>query len=212
MKKERNLLVVVDMVNGFINEGNLADKSINRITNNVVSLVEDAIQNNINIVAFKDTHTENDVEFNSFPPHCIKGTNECELIPELKIYEKFMYVIEKPTTNGFETDKFKNLMECVKFDNIYVCGCCTDICVYNFVNSLNDFLQRNYLDTNIVVVQDAVDTFNGTNHKADEVNYEYLSKMNNLGVSITEYSNKIFQDKNEDYDNEKYLEESEMNY
>ena len=109
MKKERNLLVVVDMVNGFINEGNLADKSINRITGNVVSLVEDAIQNGVNIIAFKDTHTENDVEFNSFPPHCIKGTSECELIPELKIYEDFMYVIEKPTTNGFETEKFKNL-------------------------------------------------------------------------------------------------------
>ena len=93
MKKERNLLVVVDMVNGFINEGNLADKSINRITSNVVSLVEDAIQNNINIVAFKDTHTENDVEFNNFPPHCIKGTNECELIPELKIYEKFLSIL-----------------------------------------------------------------------------------------------------------------------
>lgn len=193
MKKERNLLVVVDMVNGFINEGNLADKSINRITNNVVSLVEDAIQNNINIVAFKDTHTEKDVEFNSFPPHCIKGTSECELIPELKIYEHFMHIIEKPTTNGFETDKFKNLIRCVKFDNIYVCGCCTDICVYNFVNSLIDYLHKNGLNTNIIVVQDAVDTFNGTNHKADEVNQKYLSKMDNLGISIRDYSDNFFQ-------------------
>ena len=185
MKKERNLLVVVDMVNGFINEGNLADKSINRITNNVVSLVEDAIQNGVNIVAFKDTHTENDVEFNSFPPHCIKGTNECELIPELKIYEDFMYVIEKPTTNGFETDKFKNLMKCVKFDNIYVCGCCTDICVNNFVNSLNNYILKNYLKTNIIVVQDAVDTFNAKNHNADEVNNKYLTEMNCSVISIT---------------------------
>lgn len=197
MKKERNLLVVVDMVNGFINEGNLADKSISRITKKVVSLVKDAIQNNVNIIAFKDTHTKNDVEFNSFPPHCIKGTTECELIPELKEYENFMYVIEKPTTNGFNTDKFKNIIDCVKFDNIYVCGCCTDICVCNFVNSLYDYLQKNYLDTNIVVIQDAVDTFNAKNHNADDINYKYLSKMNYKGIIITEYNKTLFQEKEE---------------
>ena len=198
MKKARNLLVVVDMVNGFINEGNLADKSINRISPNVEKLIQDAIKNDVKIIAFKDTHTENDIEFKSFPPHCIRGTSECELIPQLKVYEKYMYIIEKPTTNGFNTPQFKSIIKSVKFDNIYVCGCCTDICVYNFVSSLNRFLQENHINTNISVVRDAVDTFNGINHNADEVNYNYLSKMKYLGINLPKYDKKIFQNKKED--------------
>lgn len=207
MKKERNLLVVVDMVNGFINEGNLADKSINRITKNVVNLVEDALEEDVKIIAFKDTHTNDDEEFKSFPPHCIKGTTECDLVPELKKYENYMHIIEKPTTNGFNTKQFQNIINCVKFDNIYVCGCCTDICVYNFVKSLNEYFQKHYIDTDIAVIEDAVDTFNGVNHKADDVNFKYLTKMNYLGVSVLNYKNKMFQEKPEDN-----LEELEIDY
>ena len=198
MKKVKNLLVVVDMVNGFINEGNLADKSINRITGNVVNLVQDALYNDVIITAFKDTHTEDDVEFKSFPPHCIKGSSECDLIPELSRYENFMYIIEKPTTNGFDTDKFKNIVNHVQFENIYVCGCCTDICVYNFVNSLNNFLSDRHIKSNIIVVKDAVDTFNGVNHNADEVNAEYLKKMEHLGITVVPYDKNFFKSKQED--------------
>lgn len=198
MKKVKNLLVVVDMVNGFINEGNLADKSINRITGNVVNLVQDALYNDVIITAFKDTHTEDDVEFKSFPPHCIKGSSECDLIPELSRYENFMYIIEKPTTNGFDIDKFKNIVNRVQFENIYVCGCCTDICVYNFVNSLNNFLSDRHIKSNIIVVKDAVDTFNGVNHNADEVNAEYLKKMEHLGITVVSYDKNFFKSKQED--------------
>ena len=198
MKKAKNLLVVVDMVNGFINEGNLADKSINRITNNVVSLVKDAINHNVMITAFKDTHTIDDEEFKSFPPHCIKGSSECEMIEQLSKYEKNMYVIEKPTTNGFDTEKFKNIVNHIQFENIYVCGCCTDICVYNFVVSLNDFLSKRHIKTNIIVVKDSVDTFNGANHNADEVNAEYLAKMERLGVMTLSYDKNFFENKQEE--------------
>ena len=107
-------------------------------------------------------------------------------------------------------------MKCVKFDNIYVCGCCTDICVYNFVNSLNNYLLKNYLDTNIIVVEDAVDTFNGQKHNADEVNFKYLSEMNCKGISMTEYNDKLFQKPEEEdlseQDYEDYLEELAIDY
>ena len=69
-----NLLVVVDMVNGFINEGALADKKIDKITPRVEELILRAKQKNMKIIAFKDCHTKDDIEFLSFPPHCIKGT------------------------------------------------------------------------------------------------------------------------------------------
>lgn len=50
------LLVVVDMVNGFINMGKLSDKHINRIVPNVEKLIKDAIKGGDKIVAFVDIH------------------------------------------------------------------------------------------------------------------------------------------------------------
>ena len=52
----KRLVVIVDMVNGFVNFGNLADKNINRIVPNCVKLVETALERGDRIVAFKDCH------------------------------------------------------------------------------------------------------------------------------------------------------------
>ena len=65
------LLVVVDMVNGFINMGKLSDKHINRIVPNVEKLIIDAIKGGDKIVAFVDTHEKNDIEFQNYPEHCL---------------------------------------------------------------------------------------------------------------------------------------------
>lgn len=183
-----NLLVVVDMVNGFVNEWNLADKKINRIVPNIVKLINNFINNNEKILAFKDTHSIDDEEFKLFLPHCIKGTNECELIPELKVYENKMKIIEKPTTNGFNTEEFQDYINRNKFNSIIVAGCCTDICVYNFVVSLKDYLDKNKRKDKIIVVEDAVDTFNAKEHIADEINKKYLKMIKKLGVETLDLS------------------------
>ena len=99
----KRLVVVVDMVNGFVNFGNLADPNINRIVPNVVNIIQTALKNGDKVVAFKDTHDENDIEFLIYPVHCVRGTPECDLVPELSPFENKMTVFEKSTTNGFET-------------------------------------------------------------------------------------------------------------
>ena len=170
----KRLVVIVDMVNGFVNFGNLADKNINRIVPNCVKLVQTALENGDHVVAFKDCHSINDPEFKQFLLHCLRGTKECELVPELKPYERFMTVIEKPTTNGFKTKAFRELIESESFDEIVVAGCCTDICVANFLESLHEYLQETKQNTTLYVAADAVDTFGGENHDPDEVNKECL--------------------------------------
>lgn len=35
-------------------------------------------------ILVKDCYTLNNVEFKDFPPHCIRGTSEAELVDELK--------------------------------------------------------------------------------------------------------------------------------
>lgn len=181
----KNLLVIIDMVNGFINFGSLADKKIDKITPNIIKLVEKTKKKGYKILAFKDCHEIDDEEFKSFPAHCIKGSKECELIPQLKeIQNMFDYIIDKNTTNGFITKKFQNLINCNNFNNVFVCGCCTDICVNNFVKSYLDYININKLSTKIYVVENACYTFDGKNHNAEYYHNKSLEDMHKCGAKI----------------------------
>ena len=180
----KDLLVVVDMVNGFIHFGALADKNINKITPTIVSLIEKAKEQGMDIVAFKDCHTINDIEFKTFPPHCLKGTWESDLIPELKPYEKDMVIIPKNTTNGFITNTFKNIAIKNKYDRVFVVGCCTDICVKDFTGSYLTFIKKLNRHTKIIVFEDACYTFDGENHNAEAEHKKALSYLKHKGAYI----------------------------
>ncbi len=177
------LFIIVDMVNGFVNEGALADKNINRIVPNIVSRLEKALLNHEMVVAFRDCHSENDKEFLSYPPHCIKGSTESELIDELKPYQNAMIVIDKNTTNGFNTDEFQKILSQNKFTEIEICGCCSDICVSDLTYSLAKYLSQNKLDTTIKIKQNMIDTFNAPAHNADEINNDCIENFKKIGVS-----------------------------
>ena len=81
------LLVVVDMVNGFIKEGVMSSKNIEHIIPRIKALVEKTKKSNEGVAFIKDTHTPESLEFKKFPVHCLKGTSESELVSELKPYE-----------------------------------------------------------------------------------------------------------------------------
>lgn len=181
----KNLVVVVDMVKGFLVHGNLADKNINRIVDNVVSLIKAALESEATVVGFKDTHDLDDEELKYYLIHCLRGTDECEYVPKIKPYEGEMINIEKNTTDGFVTPEFMKLIKNTKFDNIIVCGCCTDICVKEFINSLNMYLREYSIETNIIVASDAVDTFGGDGRNPDEINKECLKMFEDEYNAIT---------------------------
>lgn len=180
----KKLLVIVDMVNGFINQGALADKKINKITPVIVDLVKNAIKENTPIIAFKDAHTKNDPEFAFYPPHCIKGTAECELIPELKPFESKFISIKKNTTNGFNTGAFKHIISNLKFEEIVIVGCCTDICVEAFALTLKKFIDAAQRKTKIVVVENGVYTFDSPTHSATQNHNAALQRMKNAGIEV----------------------------
>lgn len=178
------MLIVVDMVNGFVEHGALADKSIHRIVPAILDRIKLAQREDEMIVAFKDCHSENDEEFKSYPSHCLKGSSESELIDELKPFEKSMILIDKNTTNGFITPEFQELIKSNYFTDIEICGCCSDICVSDLTYSLAKYLSQNKIDTVLKVDERLIDTFNGQNHNADEVNKRCLDDFKQIGVSV----------------------------
>ena len=90
LKVYEGMLIVVDMVNGFVEEGVLHDKNIKRIIPRQIELIKEAHDKGYIVVFVKDTHDEDAVEFRRFgnTKHCVRGTKEAEVVDELKPFEK----------------------------------------------------------------------------------------------------------------------------
>lgn len=170
MKNVKNLkvyetaLIVVDMVNGFVNEGVLHDKNIRKIVPRQLELLEEAEKKGSLIILVKDTHNNNATEFKRFgsTTHCIKGTSEVELIDELKPFEQKDNVItvEKNSTSLMESPEFREIVkQAENLKEVNFVGCCTDICVFNGAMGLANYYDQWNRDVTINVHEDAIATY-----------------------------------------------------
>lgn len=181
----KEICVVVDMINGFINEGPLADLSINQIVPKTIEVIEAFIHQGKDILSFQDAHTVDALEFKNYPVHCLKGSVESELIPQLKPYESNMIQIEKNTTNGFFARGFQTyLSQHSDLSSVTVVGCCTDICVLQFVETLSTYAQTLGKDIEIKVVKEAVDTFGADWHNKEHFQQTALDLMKSAGAIL----------------------------
>ena len=179
------LLVVVDMVNGFMKYGNMADPYINHITENIAQLVESAIKDGEGVAFIKDTHDENSAEFKKFPPHCIKGTGEEELVDELKQYENYGLSYEKNSTSTIFAPNFiSDIDQMKKLREVIITGCCTDICVLNLALPLTNYFDQNNRDVNILVKKDSVETYNSDTHNREEYNEMSFKLLRQAGIRV----------------------------
>ena len=188
MKKREELtklLVVVDMVNGFIKEEKMSDKDINHITPRIKSLVESFLSDEEGVAFIKDTHEVNSTEFKKYPPHCLKGTSESELISELSSYEQKSLSYEKNSTSTIFAKNFMRDIERMEsLKEVIITGCCTDICVMNLAIPLVNYFDEENRDVRVLVPQNAVETFNSNIHNRDEYNSMALKLMKNQGIGV----------------------------
>ncbi len=182
----KKLLLVIDMVNGFVKEGVLADKQINTITPNIINLIEEYIKNNDDIISIEEGHSEKSKEFENFPPHCILGTEEAELIEELLPYKENMKIIRKNSTCGFVTDEFMKYMEENKneLEEVVLAGCCTDLCVMNFALPLKTYINEHDLNIDVTIYKNAVETYDIPGHSREEYNDMAFKIMKQNGIEI----------------------------
>jgi len=180
----KTALIIVDVINGFTKEGALSSSRVIEIIPNVKRLMNSAISNNIKMVAFADCHAPNCSEFESFPPHCIDGTSECEVVDELKEVGNYT-LIKKNSTNGFHAPDFqKFLSENPNIDTFIVCGDCTDICVLNFCLTLQTKFDQDNKPCGIIIPIDCVETYDAPKHYSELMNVMALKLMENAGVNI----------------------------
>lgn len=120
----KKLLVVVDMQNDFI-DGALGTPEAQMIVPNVSALIE---KFDGDIVFTRDTHKKNYLETEegkNLPVlHCIKGTHGWEFTPLIDMRSKKIF-----DKNGFGSPKLGAFVRRGGYDEVEVCGLCTDICV-----------------------------------------------------------------------------------
>lgn len=173
LKVYQGMLIVVDMVNGFVTQGDLHDEQIGKVVERQLELIKEAKEKDNLIIFIKDTHEENSTEHKRFQgaKHCIRGTKEEELIPTFVPLEKERDTIsiEKNSTSFMEAPKFRKLIEeATNINEVDVVGCCSDICVVNGTMGLANYMDQWNRDVTIRVHEDAIATF------AEEARQNYV--------------------------------------
>lgn len=180
----KTMAVFVDIVNGFIRSGAMAAPRIEDIIVPNAELMKMCTGANILTAAFADCHKKDAAEFLSFPPHCIEGTEESELVDELKNAGNYV-LIPKNSTNGFHEEKFRDLLEChPETDTFIVTGDCTDICVMQFCLTLKTYFTRKNLPVTVIVPVNCVETYDAPYHSSDLANLAAYKFMADSGVKF----------------------------
>ena len=127
----KNILVVVDMQNDFI-DGSLGTKEAEKIVDKVANKIK-AFDGDI-IVTF-DTHFENymeTMEGKKLPvPHCIKGTKGWNINDKvwIELKKKNYDSVEKITFGSVDLPEIIKKKVGEEEFNVELIGLCTDICV-----------------------------------------------------------------------------------
>lgn len=146
-----NVLIVVDMQNDFVT-GTLGTQEAVNIVPRVAARVAAGADRGETILFTRDTHEENYLvtrEGRTLPvPHCVRGTEGWEIIPQLRVYVTGFAPVDKPT---FGSTTLAQMLSAINqgtpVEKITLIGLCTDICVISNALLLKAFLP----ETEIVV-------------------------------------------------------------
>ncbi len=195
--KKKTVFVDIDTQFDFIDpRGNLYVSGAEGIVDNIKKLFDYAKEHNIKILSSIDAHTVDDPEFESFPPHCIKGTLGTQKIEagmckdnviienvEQDITESMLdhdqIIIEKQSLDIFSNTNIDKVIVQPDVSDYVVFGVATDYCVKLAVLGL---LRRGY---NVALVTDAV---KATTQKGETI---ALKEMKDAGAVFTTTKNVV---------------------
>lgn len=181
---DKTAVIAVDMINGFAKEGALYSPRVEALIPAVARLSQACAKRGILQLAFADSHPAESPEFQSYPPHCLTGTEESELVGELKAAGPFT-LIRKNSTNGFLEPEFQKwLTDHEQVDTFLIVGDCTDICIEQLAITLKCSFNRINRPSRVIVPTDLVDTFDYGVHNGDLMHAVSLMMMQGSGVEV----------------------------
>jgi nicotinamidase/pyrazinamidase len=158
-----------------------------RIVPHIARLNRWAAAHAVPVVSTTDAHTENDPEFQQWPPHCIEGTNGQQKA-EVTLLERRVVIpnregdwsldgaqqiiVQKQTVDVFQARNLARVIERLSPDGLVVYGVVTEICVLCAVRGLR---QRG---KPVTVVTDAIAALSA------EGSRQALAEMRALGAQL----------------------------
>jgi len=172
MASNRTIFWEVDTQADFmLPGGKLYVGGAEKIIPNIKRLVDVARQGNVFLVSDACRHSKNDPEFQTFPPHCIRGTPGARIIPEglaqtfytvpndekcdlpRNLLSFQQIILEKQTLDVFDNPHASTIVERLGKDAEYVVfGVVTEYCVRLAAKGL---LARGH---KVSIVKDAIET------------------------------------------------------
>ncbi len=165
------------MLVGFLEEGHnlYTGDDARSIIPSVKRLIEREQAAGSQLFFICDNHDPDDLEFQMFPEHCVRGTEEAQIIPELSMYQG--EVIPKRRYSAFYGTDLEQRLSHLGPGKLIICGVCTDICV---MHTAADARNRDYA---VEVPTDCVATFDPEAHKYA---LQHMDKI--LGAKLVEPS------------------------
>ena len=164
-------LFMIDMNNGFVNFGPMANPKYNDLVPEQQALIEMFREEDELVNFILENHDKNALEFVSYPEHCVEGTEEAKLIPEFQDEEN------KPNTRTYYKNSINGMLNRTLQDDIkaleklkmiVLAGVCGDLCVMDFGRTLLRYLDEINHDLKVFVVKSCVDTFDAPGHNREE--------------------------------------------
>jgi nicotinamidase-related amidase len=145
------LLVIVDMQNDFVH-GALDTEEARAIIPAIQEKLRQATAENKQIIFTRDTHHEDylQTQEGKFLPvkHCIENTWGWNIIPELvEFADQAEFIFDKPSFGSYMLAEHVAVEE---FEEVELCGVCTDICVVSNVLGIKMF------DPEVLITVDAL--------------------------------------------------------
>ena len=172
-----NVVLVIDMLRGFMERGYplYCGDETRKIIPNIQKLLKQEEEKGSILLFISDRHESNDLEFKMFPPHCIAGTEEAAIIPEVSDFITAGTVVPKNRYSGFHNTILDRILDYTRpIDKLIVCGVCTDICV---MHTVADARNRDY---EVEVPVNCVASFNNLHHGFALIHMEKV-----LGAKLT---------------------------
>lgn len=160
---DRVAVLVVDLLVGFCSEGPLASPRVNALGPRAAAFLTACREKGVRtILAASDAHPPDSPEFAAFPPHCIRGTREAEIIRALAALPFWSKVVSLPKGSlnvGLEPVFRDWAAAHPEIAAWVVVGDCTDLCVYHAAMHLRLEANARGLRRQVWVPADLVDTY-----------------------------------------------------
>lgn len=180
------VIINLDTSNGFFKNGELSTVRLKEIIPDIVK-VNEYFFNSMKLFLL-DEHDSNSIEFKHFPLHCLTS-DEKMVISELHNFlgEITSKIIFKNSMNPFCCEEFMKWLSenYLSYVNYVITGGFTDIGVMQLALSLRAYFNElNIEKKHIIVVENAVQTFDSGSHNGDKMHVFALYNMLLNGINL----------------------------